>query len=92
MEKEQGKWIRVTERLPEEEGRYLITGKFDENEPFGVYISDYGSEINKIWEGSDRIFPNGCAFGDYWADGGLDSLDIVKAWMPLPDPLADDEA
>lgn len=83
---EVGKWIPVTERLPEKEGEYIVTGRFDENSEFYVEIVNWGYNINSVSRSvnSDRVFPNGGAFGELWGNE-IDNLYEVKAWMPRPE-------
>ena len=84
-------WIPCSERLPEAEGCYITTARWKDNEPFYVCENEYGFKINERWNGSDRIFDNGAAFGDMWGDE-IDNLMEVIAWMPLPVPYREDES
>jgi hypothetical protein len=80
------KWIPVKERLPEKEGRYLVTVTNIHDGKKIVWISDYSNKIsNRDMQDDDLIFPNGFAFGDMWWDG-VDNLEKVEAWFPIPDP------
>ena len=83
------RWIPVTERLPKNDGEYLLWGKICEDEENNYcFIGEYDS----------------CAeeFG-YWSDhydsstlGFLDSEHVeyhkVLAWMPLPQPYEPQES
>ena len=79
-----GHWIPVTERLPEKEGEYIVTGRFDENAEFYVEIINWGYNINSLSRDSERVFRNGGAFGELWGNE-IDNLYEVKAWMPVPE-------
>lgn len=89
------KWIPVTERLPKAPGDYICTSRWDDSESFRVSVLEYGSPVNERWKGSDRVFPNGFAFGEDWRHDGyseMDNIEEVIAWMPLPtmyEPLED---
>ncbi len=77
-----GRWISVTERLPEEDGDYLVWyliedgGEpcfgilpFDSNVPAFGYWDEYYDPVTYGWAGSDFIEVKG-----------------VTHWMPLPEP------
>lgn len=76
------KWIPVTEKLPEKDGRYLV---FKQNFAFpwfdvlgfaknGESVSRYDLENAKdVWYGYDSEY-------------GYFSVDSVTHWMPLPEP------
>ena len=77
------KWIPVTERLPEEDGAYLVTTNC-----FGKYQG-----INICWfakdgETVDEYELAGQKYVWYFYDGeyGYVSTDSVTHWMPLPEP------
>lgn len=77
------KWIPVTERLPEEEGDYLLWGKIDENEEdeysfIGSY--DEGVEQFGIWHEQFDSRTLGSLGSEFYA------YSKVVAWMPLPEP------
>lgn len=62
-----GKWIPVSERLPEENGKYL------------VFLT------NPVRNKSDNVFTGWYNVYDKKFETE-NSLDYVKAWMPLPEP------
>ena len=73
-----GKWIPVTERLPEKDGVYIVTA-CDEGCPYGegiwydtvVVMADYYDDGRWVWyEGATEY----------------DLCDFVTHWMPLPEP------
>lgn len=79
-----GKWIPVTERLPEADGEYLVT--YEKG-----YAEDYGFDLIGI-----APFEVDCEGFGIWQEDfdrhtlgslGSDWVDIpVTAWMPLPKP------
>lgn len=82
-ERPDGKWIPVSERLPKEDGEYLLWGKIDEDEEVEyTFIGNYdeGSEQFGIWHerfDSRTLGSLGCEFYEY---------SKVIAWQPLPKP------
>ena len=78
------RWIPCEKRLPEKEGEYIVTTRWDENGDFRVTTLEYGFKVVDRWKDSDRVFPNGAAFGEEWADG-MDNIEETIAWMPLPE-------
>ena len=74
------RWIPVTERLPEESGRYLVTRGLNACGSLWnrVYIANYsdlmGIKSEKIW------WRGNVGKSDF------ERLDDVLAWMPLPPP------
>ena len=93
-----GEWIPCSERLPEEEGKYLVTfGAFAETiNGEKIIFGDIDGSVSEIGYGCYErdIFWNPTAFG--WYDLAtatpFDKRAII-AWMPLPEPWegADDE-
>ena len=78
-ERKAGRWIPVTERLPEVDENVLISYHYDEESEFfppfdGVTIS--------YWTGvKNRNIPHFADMGDACT---------VLAWMPLPEPYKED--
>ena len=75
-------WIRVEERLPERNGKYIVTA-CDEGEPYD----------EKIWNDTVVVcaeYYKGCWT---WEENNTEySLDgIVTHWMPLPEPPKEDK-
>lgn len=79
--KPQHEWIPVSERLPEKNGRYLVTRGLNACGAIWnrIYIINYSDLMGLK---SERI----------WWDGNVGKsdfkrIDDVIAWMPLPEPL-----
>ena len=91
-------WIPCEERLPEEEGHYLVTfGAFTETiNGEKIIFGDIDRSVSEIGYGcyEKDIFWHPTAFGWYDLDTAapFDKRAII-AWMPLPKPWkgADDE-
>lgn len=78
-EKENG-WIPVSERLPEEDGRYLVTFK-------------YGIKVCMVGYGSCKRTVLGYQIGHGWhslEEAQYYAEDSIIAWMPLPEPYKED--
>ena len=78
-EKENG-WIPVSERLPEEDGRYLVTFK-------------YGIKVCMVGYGSCKRTVLGYPIGHGWyslEEAQYYAEDSIIAWMPLPKPYKED--
>lgn len=76
------KWIPVSERLPEEDGEYLLFGKIDEDEENYIFIGEFDTcgEQFGIWlEQFDRT-TLGCLGSEFF------EYSSVIAWQPLPKP------
>ena len=84
-------WTLVSERLPEKAGRYLCTSRWDkdsENKDASEWrteLLDYGiAAPNSAGRANGRCFGE-FGFGELWSDG-IDNIEEVIAWMPLPEP------
>lgn len=79
-------WIRVTDRLPEKDGRYLCTARWNSDARYEVEILEYGTATLE-WRNKSRLF-DGKGFGEDWSVGNtfaeIDNVREVIAWMPLP--------
>lgn len=82
-------WIPVSERLPEKDGTYLCTSRWDSEDDYGVEMLDFGDTVEDCVHESWTW--NGKGFGEEWSDG-IDNIHDVIAWMPLPDPYIKAEA
>ena len=65
-------WIPVTERLPEEDGQYLITVKYKHVEGYEDIYAEHGEWTDGKW--------------DMFCFGHCGQVDGITAWMPLPEP------
>lgn len=68
-----GRWIPVSERLPEEDGQYLITVKYKHvNDSYEDVYAEHGEWYNGRW--------------DMFLFGHCGEVEDIIAWMPLPEP------
>jgi len=79
------KWIPISERLPEDDGKYLVTMKGIISNFFYISTTSYAKDLHKV---NKYDFKNGIGDGWYGYDGeyGYYKIDNVVAWMPLPTP------
>lgn len=83
------RWIPVTERLPEEDGKYLVTFESGYAEdygfdPIGIAPFEVDCEGFGIWQ--ERFHPVSIgSLGSEWVDIQ------VTAWRPLPEALEVEE-
>lgn len=75
------RWIPCSERLPEEEGDYLLWGKVCEDEDEYPFIGSYdsGCEQFGIWQEQFDATTLGCLGSEFFEYAS------VIAWMPLPE-------
>lgn len=75
------KWIPVSERLPEESKKCLVTFK-------GGYVGImcYASDLYRVDEYDFCDKKGKAGWHDYDSEWGYYSRDDVIAWMPLPEP------
>lgn len=76
------RWIPVSERLPEEDGEYLLWGKVIEDEENYIFIGDYDSCAEAFGYWQNYYDPSTLGY----VDGELLEYASVIAWMPLPKP------
>ena len=67
-----GRWIPVGERLPEENGQYLITVKYKPEADYENIYAEHGEWIDGRW--------------DMFCFGHCGEVEGIVAWMPLPEP------
>lgn len=71
--KEQTRWTLVSERLPEEDGQYLITVKYKHvNDSYEDVYAEHGERYDGRW--------------DMFCFGHCGEVEEIIAWMPLPAP------
>lgn len=71
------KWIPCSERLPEEDGQYLITVKYKHvNDSYEDIYAEHGEWYDGRW--------------DMFCFGHCGEVEDIIAWMPLPEPYKKD--
>ena len=75
-------WIPCSERLPEEDGEYLLFGKIDDDEENYIFIGEYDSCDEKfgIWQEQFDRTTLGCLGSEFY------EYSSVIAWQHLPQP------
>lgn len=73
-------WIPVSERLPDLNGRYLVTLEFTDRRI--VQIVRFAKDMKKV----DRYYKTGSGWHKYVSAYGEIRINNVIAWMPLPQP------
>ena len=66
------KWIPCSERLPEEDGQYLITVKYKHVDGYNDIYAEHGEWYDEKW--------------DMFCFGHCGEVEGILAWMPLPEP------
>lgn len=77
---EQTRWIPVSERLPDENGRYIV---FMNTKVFSIRILHFAKNLNEI---SLDFKSKKAGWYDYDSEYGFFERTEVEAWMPLPQP------
>ena len=65
-------WIPCSERLPEENGQYLITVKYVHVDGYDDIYAEHGEWTDGKW--------------DMFCFGHCGKVENIIAWMPLPEP------
>lgn len=65
-------WIPVSEKLPEENGQYLITVKYKHVDGYDDIYAEHGEWYDGKW--------------DMFCFGHCGEVEGITAWMPLPKP------
>ena len=74
-----GQWIPVSERMPEEDGQYLITVKYKHvNDSYEDVYAEHGEWYDGRW--------------DMFCFGHCGEVEEIIAWMPLPAPYEPQES
>jgi len=68
----QTRWIPCSERLPEEDGQYLITVKYVHVDGYDDIYAEHGEWMDGKW--------------DMFCFGHCGQVETILAWMPLPEP------
>ncbi len=79
------RWIPVTEKLPEEDGEYLVANRTIKGKPYVYGIDTFANDLYQVdkYDFSDKKGKRGWVyFHDEY--GYLEDKTVV-AWMPLPD-------
>ena len=72
------RWITCSERLPEEDGQYLITVKYKHvNDSYEDVYAEHGEWYDGRW--------------DMFCFGHCGEVEDIIAWMPLPEPYKGEE-
>lgn len=77
----QPEWIPCSERLPKEDGQYLITEKGTFGDYLYIGIANYGVPMMPMNKGQGRGWFITDSEGEYYC-----GMNHVLAWMPLPEP------
>lgn len=72
-----GDWIPCNKKLPEEDGQYLITVKYEPEEGHENIYTEHGEWFNGNWDK--------CFFYGYCG-----KVESILAWMPMPDPYREE--
>lgn len=64
-------WIPCSERLPEEDGQYTVTVKYEHVDGYEDVYSEHGEWVDGHWDAGY---------------GHCGRVEKVLAWMPLPEP------
>lgn len=87
-----GKWIPVEERLPDEDGEYLvyysceIDRSVGEDKECGYWIVNFDTDMEAFGEWQNIYHPVSLGF----LDSEFNEMNTVVAWMPLPEPYVKD--
>lgn len=71
------RWISCSERLPEEDGHYLITVKYVHVDGYDDIYTERGAWIDGEW--------------DMFCHEYCGKVEAILAWMPLPQPYKEGE-
>lgn len=85
------RWIPVSERLPEENGEYLVTIKWS-HKSF-VRVAKFAKNLRKVdkYFFADKKKQSGWYDDAYGCDDGYEYVEDVIAWMPFPETYRSEE-
>lgn len=83
-----GGWIPVSERLPEKDGKYLVTMRSFCGLPQRIEVLHFATDLHKIDKFDFQAHK--CGFYGSDAEWGYYEVDDVIAWMPLPEPYKEE--
>lgn len=81
-------WIPVEERLPDEDGEYLVYYSCEidrfvgEDKECGYWIVNFDTDMEAFGEWQNIYHPVSLGF----LDSEFNEMNTVVAWMPLPEP------
>lgn len=96
---EQTRWIPVSERLPEKDGKYLVAVRSFCGLPSYIDVLNFATDLHKVYAydfpeqrslETFWILQTKCGFWEYDAKWGCNEVDDVIAWMPLPEPYKEE--
>ncbi len=81
------KWVSCKDKLPEKNGKYLVTEKSPIVHPGTIRIRNFSNELNKV---DHFVFGRKRKSGwyDYDSEYGYYEVLDVLAWQELPEPYA----
>ena len=88
---EQDKWISCSERLPKNNGEYLVTEKFSNGFPPDVCILQFAKDLYKLDEHDFYNRKGEAGFCRYDQEFGYSEAKGVIAWREKPEPYRGEE-
>lgn len=86
---EQDRWIPVTERLPKNDGKYLVTEQFSNAFPPEVNVLCFATDLNKV---KRYVFEKGeSGFYRYDDEWGYIKVNNITAWREKIEPYRGEE-
>lgn len=73
VEEKHGRWIPVTERLPEQSGKYIVCSERK------IKVGNWERMEKKVYQAKFYVYPTGC----HW--GQRDKGKHITHWMPMPE-------